>query len=58
MIPLLWLGGGSVSIVDAASLHDKWLTADLTMKVANQGSVRWLLKAHPFPDLFVTQEFS
>ncbi len=41
---LLWLGGGSVSIVDAASLHDKWLTADLTMKVAAQGNLRWVLK--------------
>jgi hypothetical protein len=41
---LLWLGGGSVSIVDAANLHDKWLTADLTMKVAPQGSLRWVLK--------------
>jgi chitin-binding protein len=41
---LLWLGGGSVSIIDASGLHDKWLSADLTIKIAPSGSVRWLLK--------------
>jgi len=41
---LLWLGGGSVSIIDAAGLHDKWLTADLTMKIAPAGNVHWTLK--------------
>jgi hypothetical protein len=41
---LLWLGGGSVSIIDASALHDKWLSADLTIKIAPQGSVHWTLK--------------
>jgi hypothetical protein len=26
---LLWLGGSSVATVDAANLHDKWLSAEL-----------------------------
>jgi hypothetical protein len=41
---LLWLGGGSVATVDASNLHDKWLSGELTMKVAPQGSLRWVLK--------------
>jgi len=41
---LLWLGGGSVSIIDASALHDKWLTADLTLKIAPAGSVHWTFK--------------
>jgi hypothetical protein len=41
---LLWLGGGSVSIIDASGLHDKWLTADLTIKIAPNGSVKWVFK--------------
>jgi chitin-binding protein len=41
---LLWLGGGSVSVIDASALHDKWLTADLTLKIASAGSVHWTFK--------------
>lgn len=41
---LLWLGGGSVSIIDASGLHDKWLSADLTVKIAPAGSVHWTFK--------------
>jgi hypothetical protein len=41
---LLWLGGGTVSIIDASGLHDKWLSADLTLKIAPAGSVHWILK--------------
>jgi hypothetical protein len=41
---LLWLGGGSVSVIDASALHDKWLTADLTMKIAPAGNVHWVFK--------------
>ena len=41
---LLWLGGGSVSVIDASGLHDKWLSADLTLKIASAGSVHWTFK--------------
>jgi hypothetical protein len=41
---LLWLGGGSVSIIDASGLHDRWLSADLTLKIAPAGSVHWTFK--------------
>jgi hypothetical protein len=41
---LLWLGGGSVSTVDVSGMHDKWLSADMTLKIAPQGSVHWILK--------------
>jgi hypothetical protein len=38
---LLWLGGGSVATTSLAGLHDRWLTSDLTVKVAAKGSVHW-----------------
>jgi hypothetical protein len=41
---MLWLGGGSVAPVDASGLHDKWITADLTIKLAPAGNVHWVLK--------------
>jgi chitin-binding protein len=41
---LLWLGGGSVATTSMAGLHDKWLSADLTMKIAPQGNVHWTFK--------------
>ena len=41
---LFWLGGGSIATVDASALHDKWISADLTMKLAPAGSVHWVLK--------------
>jgi hypothetical protein len=41
---LLWLGGGSVATTSMAGLHDKWLDADLTIKIAPQGSVHWTFK--------------
>jgi hypothetical protein len=40
---LFWIGGGSISTVDASGLHDKWLTADMTIKIASGGSVHWVL---------------
>jgi hypothetical protein len=41
---LFWIGGGSIATFDIASLHDKWLSADLTMKIGTAGSVHWILK--------------
>jgi chitin-binding protein len=39
---LLWLGGGSVATADLSALHDRWLTSDLTIKIAPSGSVHWV----------------
>ena len=41
---LFWIGGGSIATFDISAVHDKWLTADLTMKIATDGSVHWILK--------------
>jgi hypothetical protein len=41
---LFWIGGGSIATFDIAGLHDRWLSADLTMKIAPAGSVHWILK--------------
>lgn len=41
---LFWIGGGSIATVDISKLHDKWISADLTMKIATAGSVHWTLK--------------
>jgi chitin-binding protein len=40
---LFWLGGGTIATTSIAGLHDKWLTSDLTMKLAGGGSVHWVL---------------
>jgi len=41
---LFWIGGGSITTFDISALHDKWLSADLTMKIGTAGSVHWVLK--------------
>jgi chitin-binding protein len=41
---LFWIGGGSITTFDISALHDKWLSADLTMKIATAGNVHWVLK--------------
>jgi chitin-binding protein len=42
----LWLGGGSFPQVNLASLHDRWLWTEVTVKVgpASSGTVHWVLK--------------
>jgi len=41
---LFWIGGGSITNFDISALHDKWLSADLTMKIGTAGNVHWTLK--------------
>jgi hypothetical protein len=41
---LFWIGGGSITTFDIAALHDRWLSADMTMKIGTAGSVHWILK--------------
>jgi hypothetical protein len=40
---LFWIGGGTISTVSLAGLHDKWLSADMTVKIAPSGSIHWVL---------------
>jgi hypothetical protein len=40
---LFWLGGGTIATTSIAGLHDKWLTSDLTIKLAANGSAHWVL---------------
>jgi hypothetical protein len=40
---LFWIGGGSISTVSLSGLHDKWLSADMTVKIAPSGSIHWVL---------------
>jgi hypothetical protein len=41
---LFWLGGGTIANTSLAGLHDKWLSTELTVKLAPQGNVHWVLK--------------
>jgi chitin-binding protein len=40
---LFWLGGGTIATTSVAGLHDRWLTSDLTVKLAANGSAHWTL---------------
>jgi chitin-binding protein len=41
---LFWLGGGTIATVDMSTLHDKWLSSDLTIQIGTKGSVHWIFK--------------
>jgi chitin-binding protein len=41
---LFWIGGGSIITTNISALHDRWLSADMTMKIGTAGSVHWVLK--------------
>jgi hypothetical protein len=41
---LFWIGGGSITTVDISALHDKWLSADMTIKIGPAGNLHWVLK--------------
>jgi chitin-binding protein len=41
---LFWIGGGSIVTSDISAHHDKWLSADMTIKIGAGGMVHWVLK--------------